>query len=263
MQGCADPAAQALGHDLWAQLAHVSGRYEQAIAHGMKVVACPEGARRPQEWSATMTRLGSSNDRLGRYEEALRWHYRGLPFAAGSGDPVAYASALGSVGGLQLSLLNVEEAAALCGQAWDLVRPCGPGSTWGVCAINWAMVLMLQKRYPQAMPLADAILAADEALGSYNRHKRRLLLGELMAHAGQVVRAQQLLDEGLALSPNGPESPLDWARGQATLDNAAGRPAQALALCQSALARPHLSGQTPIDADYDLMSFNTQAACAQ
>ena len=262
VQHSADRAVQALGHDLLAQLAHTAGDYEQAIAQGMAAMACPEAARQPQEWSVTMSRLGTSHHRAGRPDEALRWHYRSLLFAAASGDPVAHAAAVGGAGSAQLSLLNLEEAAALCGQAWSLVRDTGPGLIWGTCATNWAMVLMLQQRYQEALPLADTILAADGALGSGNRYLRFVLLGELMAHAGRSDQAQALLDQGLALYPFGPEPPLNWVRGQMVLWNAAGRHAQALALFQSAMTSQRLATLSHTDDDYDLMSLHTEAAVA-
>jgi signal transduction histidine kinase/CheY-like chemotaxis protein len=257
-----DAAARALALDLQAQVALNDGDDGAVLRHALAAADLPESARLPQEWSVLMGRLAGSFERQGKPEEALRWHYRALPMAAASGDPMVHAHALAAVGGLQLSLLNIEEAATLCEQAWHLVRDEPAGYAWVMSAANWAMVLMLQQRFAEAVPLADAILCQELAMAGVNRHQYPLLLGELLAHAGQLERAQALLDRGLALYPKAPEQPLNWVRAQAVLWNAQGQHARALELCLGALLEIAAQSSPRKAEDFDLMRLHEEAGVA-
>jgi signal transduction histidine kinase len=256
---CDDPGAQALGLDLAAQLANTGGQYSEAVRLGLAVMAVPEALRLPAEWVATMVRLASAYERLGQFDEALRWHYRALAVVADAHDPVAHALVLAGAGGLQLSLLNMEDAASLCEAAWALMRDQPHGLAWGTSAMNWLMVLRLQQRYAQALPLAHLIHAADPALGAPNRYKRLLLLAEVFWYAGHVAPVQALLDEGLALYAFGADPPGEWVRLQARLWLADGQPARALQACRARL------GQVDDQADgndstYDVVQWHSMAA---
>jgi tetratricopeptide (TPR) repeat protein len=101
-EAIADIPGIAAGRDLLSGCDIALGNHAAALGVLKPVLAFERASRSELEWSVTYSRMALVNERLGDFDEALRWHYRNLRVARASGDAAAEAMALGSLGGLQL-----------------------------------------------------------------------------------------------------------------------------------------------------------------
>jgi signal transduction histidine kinase len=259
-----DAPGAASARDVLAACSCIRGDPAQALALMQPSLALPPDSRTPLERAIATARMAVILERLGRHDDALRAHYLSIAAARDSGDAACEAMALGSAGGLQLSLQNIEDAATLCDSAWQIVRAQGQdwSTTWSLLAVNWMMVLHFQARHAEVVALADEIIAAGPRLPASSASKRHLLLAMALAATEQAQRAQPLLDAGLRLAPPSDAAPIEWVCTQARLWNDAGRHTDALRLCEAheqAKARGQLF---EADTPADVVGLNTQRARA-
>jgi len=229
-----DDAGAADARDLLSRHATGAGQLERARDLLALNHALPAGARTPLAWGISSQRQAALLEWSGVFDEALRWHYRSIALARESGWPSEEAMALACAGGLQLSLQNAEDGAALLDAAWRLAHPALEtwGRLWPVVAVNRLMALHLRGRADEALFAMPAVLAALPQLAPSNRYKALLLMGGVHVAAGQVARGQALLDEGLALCPTRQGArPVEWVWAQADAWTRQGRAADALAIC--------------------------------
>ena len=172
--------------------------------------------------------------------------------------------ALGGLGGFQLSLQNLEDASKLLESAWSLLAEEGRGwkHLWSVVALNRLMVLTHQRRFDIALPLAEAIIAAEHSLHGGHKAKRKLLLAHHFAQAGQAARAQGLLDESRSAGHGHCAQPVEWVWVQAHLWNGAARYADALRIYEDHLEAVAQGGLTDADMPEDLFRLHNEATIA-
>ena len=263
-EAIADIPGIAAGRDLLSGCDIALGNYAAALGLLKPVLAFERASRSELEWSVTYSRMALVNERLGDFDEALRWHYRNLRVARASGDAAAEAMALGSLGGLQLSLQNKDDAAELLDSAWRVLGDAGQAwtNTWSVVAMNRLMVLAALERLEEAVPLAQAILEREPAMPPEPRAKRKMLLASVFSLAGQSDRAQGLLDEGLAPYEANAPPPVEWVWAQARLWNRAHRHADVVRICvahRQAETRGELGAA---DMPEDLVRLHNEATIA-
>ncbi len=263
-EAAGDAAGMALCRDLLALCRYMRSDLEGAIALVQPNLAMPLATRTPLEWSISYSRMAVIHERWGKFDDALRWHYRTIAAARDSGDAACEAGALAGAGGLQLSLQNLQDGATLCERAWQIAQDHRDDwtSAWSNAVINLMMVRFFQGETEAAQALAEAVVAAEPHLAPINACKRKMLLAMVFTGAGQAGCAQALLDEGLALSRNDLAPLIEWVWTQARLWNQAGRHRDALRLCvdhQRAKAEGRL---VEADLPTDLVGLHTEAALA-
>ena len=260
----ADAAGCAACRDLIAGCLASRGKLEEALSQLAPVLTLVESARLPVEWFVTHAQLGIVHGRLGHFDEALRWYYRAVASSRATADVACQALALGGLGGYQISLQNLDDAAAALDAAWGLMGDQGRdwAHIWSVVALNRLMVLVQQQRFDEALPLAELVQAAEPGMSAVGRHKRKLLLGITYVLAGEAERAQLFLDEGLALSRQDVAPPPEWVWAQAQLWNRAGQHAQALQICEAFFQAVEQGRVAEAAAPDDLVRLHTQATHA-
>ncbi len=226
-------AGRSWAQDLRSLQAHWQGRYEEGIEHAQAALAAQP---HPMLQAVVMARLGSALANLGRLDEALPWYYRARASATQAGDSGTLAAIVSIAGGLQVSLGNLDDGAALAEQAWRLVCDGEPDQIWAVSAINWIVSLAHQQRLADWQAVADAFVQASPAFNPQLRWRGRLAIAGVQADARQDVQAQDSLDTVAAQWPSGQPESVDAVWVQALLHNRAGRAAAALQLCQQRLA---------------------------
>ena len=264
LESSADPAGPAAARDLLSTCALIRNDYSATLAVLTPNLALDQASRSAIEWSVTYSRLSHVHERLGDFDEALRWHYRTLTVARASGDPACEAIALGGLGGLQLSLQNFDDAATLLDSAWRLLGDEGHAwaHTWSVVAMNRLMVLAEQARFDEALPLAETILIAEPGMPPGPRAKRKMLLASVFGYAGDAERAQRLLDEGLKLCPPNTPPPVEWVWTQAHLWNRAQRHADVSRICDDHLQSAAEGQLVDVAMPEDLMRLHNEATIA-
>ena len=264
LAAAADPAGCAACRDLIAGCLSSRGRFHEALAELAPILELPESARLPIEWFVTHAQLGIIHGRLGNFDEALRWYYRAIATARATGDAACQALALGGLGGYQLSLQNMDDAASSLDAAWALMGEQGKEwiHIWSVVALNRLMVLAQQKRFDEALPLAELVQLAEPGMSAVSRHKRKLLLAITCAQAGQFERAQQFLDEGLALCRQDAAPPPEWVWVQAHLWNHAGKHTQALQICEAHFDAAEQGRLAEAASPDDLVRLHTEMTLA-
>ena len=200
LAAAADPAGCAACRDLIAGCLSSRGRFHEALAELASILELPESARLPIEWFVTHAQLGIIHGRLGNFDEALRWYYRAIATARATGDAACQALALGGLGGYQLSLQNMDDAASSLDAAWALMGEQGKEwiHIWSVVALSRLMVLAAET-FRRSAAVRRLVQLAEPGMSAVSRHKRKLLLAITCAQASQFERAQHFLDEGLAL----------------------------------------------------------------
>ena len=263
-EAIADIPGSAAGRDLLSSCDIMRGDFPAALNVLKPVLAFEQASRTQIEWAVTYSRFSSVYERLGDFDEALRWHYRNLRAARASGDPASEAMVLGALGGLQHSLQNTDDAAELLDSDWRLLGDEGHAwtHTWSVVAMNRLMVLAARARLEEAMPLAEAILKVEPGMPPGPRAKRKMLLASVFTAAGDSDRAQALLDEGLALCPSNFIPPVEWVWAQAQLWNRARRHADVVRIC-AAHCQAETQGQlAEADMPEDPVRLHNEATIA-
>ncbi len=263
-ESIADIPGSAAGRDLLSSCDIMRNDFRAALNVLKPVLAFEQASRTQLEWSVTYSRFSIIYERLGDFDEALRWHYRTLRAARASGDPASEAMALGGLGGLQHSLQNNDDAADLLDSAWRLLGDEGQAwtHTWSVVAMNRLMVLVAQARLAEAVPLAEAILKRESGMPPGPRAKRKMLLASVFTAAGDSGRAQGLLDEGMALCPSNLPPPVEWVWAQAQLWNRAHRHADVERICAAHRLAETQGELAEADMPEDLVRLHNEATIA-
>ena len=199
---------------------------------------------------AVLQRQGLILERLGRFDDALRVDYRAISVARHSGLPALVATVLGAVGGLQSSILNLDDALPLCEEAWWLCEAQAWPLLHSNVGTNRLMVLSWLGRHAEAVALARRLLAIDAELPPHNRSQRLFLAAQALARAGQVDSAQACLDRGREVLAHGAPPHAEWAWTQASVFNQRGEPAAALRTVRdyaTSDAPAHYGSDYPID----------------
>ena len=163
---------------------------------------------------------------LGRNEEALRLHYEQVARARA----LQAQDALGGLGGLQCSLMNLQDALSACEEAFALCE----GSDWYGSICIAAIKLMSTRsqlgQHDAAQQLAEQMMAMDEHFPARPRALRHSLYATSFARAGRFERAQHCLDKAQTALAPGAQPRAEWVWVQAMVHNGQGQPALALAL---------------------------------
>ncbi|MBL8346244.1 MAG: hybrid sensor histidine kinase/response regulator [Rubrivivax sp.] len=213
-------------------------------------------ARLPEPLSTTwallrylmLTRTSLAMERTGRHDEALQPNYATLAAARACGQAPYLARALASVGGLQGSLSNFEDALELCSEAWALCEPPGWVGCMASAGPNLTIALWGLGRVDEARRMAHKLLELEPRLPPAQRHQRHFIMGIAFSAAGELALAQECLDLGLAAQPRGAPPRCEWVFTQAHLWNRAGRPREALQSVLEQLARDDVvESRFPVD----------------
>jgi len=225
-------------------------RFVEAMEIACVALAQPEEMLSVWERYRARSRITTALEQLGDHDEALRAHYEALALARRTGEPALLANALGGVGGLQSSLLNLVDAVTLCDEAWALCEHTDWHGVVQLVGVNRMTALSGLGRHGEAVAMADALMVRELHFPSRFRIVRRGLYALALARASQFERAQTQLDlarEGAsdeALDKNG------WVWIQAMVFNRTQRPREALALLDPYLHRHHrklMAGDFPVD----------------
>jgi signal transduction histidine kinase len=208
-----------------------------------------------------LTRQALVLERLGDFDEALTQHYARLAEARAIGSPWLLALTLATLGGLQSSLLNLDDARPLCEEAWALCRD-DPARAAVACTAgpNLMMVLSGLGRHDEAAALARHLLAQEARYPANQRAQRLCLYAAALQRAGQEATSQACLDQCAAVDGEGGRRS-EWVWTQAALWNGQGRAREALHLLQHHLAA---GAERPEGADYpiDAIELHHHAARA-
>jgi signal transduction histidine kinase len=253
--GAADRAdAEAAIVDVQALIAVTERRFDdavQAVTPWLEHIA-----RLPEPLTTTwallrylmLTRTSVAMERTGRHDEALQPNYASLAAARACGQAPYLARALASVGGLQGSLSNFEDALELCGEAWALCEPPGWVGCMAAAGPNLTMALWGLGRLDEARQMAHRMLELEPRLPPAQRHQRHFLMAIAFAAGGELALAQECLDLGIAAQPRGTPPRSEWVFTQARLWNRAGRPREALQSVLEQLARDDVvESRFPVD----------------
>ncbi len=195
-----------------------------------------------------LTRTSLALERTGRHDEALQPNYATLAAARACGQAPYLARALASVGGLQGSLSNFEDALELCSEAWALCEPPGWVGCMASAGPNLMIALWGLGRVDEARRMAHKLLELEPRLPPAQRHQRHYIMAIAFAAAGELALAQECLDLGLAAQPRGTPPRCEWVFTQAHLWNRAGRPREALQSVLEQLARDDVvESRFPVD----------------
>jgi len=263
-----DDAGAADARDLMARHAIGERNLDEARVLLQRNLALPEPARSDAAWCVTFYRQAVLCEIGGRFEEALRWHYRNAAMAPRTGLPAEHALALAGAGGLQLSLHNTDDAASLLSAAWEIAQPRFEAwdHLWPVVAVNHLTALRLAGRLPEAQHLAALVQARLARFAPGLRAKVMLLLASVHVEAGDAPRARALLEAARGGTPDpapgsgagaaGPAGdlaePVEWVVAQARLELQQGRAAEALRLCEAHFAAAAAGRLAAADTPMDL-----------
>lgn len=204
-------------------------RYEASLEVGAPVVDLPDDALPAALRHAACSHRSMVLESLGRHDESLRLHHAAVAAARRHGDPAILAVALGYLGGLQSSLLNLDDAMPPCDEGWALCEHSDWHGVIGTVGTNRMMVLSGLGRHDEACAMAERLMSQEDHFLERHRSLRFFLYGTALAVAGHFERAQLCLDRGLAERPAGQPIRVEWAWTQARIFNRSGRPAEALA----------------------------------
>lgn len=264
-RACGAEDAEAASVDVLAFVALQAGHLEEASRavqpwlDRMQRMAEPLPGSWPILRYLMTNRVSIALERSGRAHEALGPGYAYIAAARATGLAPFVARALATVGGLQSSLFNLEDALTLCSEAWQLCE----GEEWagcmGVAGPNLMLALRGVGRLEDARTLAHRLLVLEPRLPPTQRPQRLFLYAVALAEAGERELAQACLDQGQSAQPPGTPPRCEWVWTQANLWLHAGRAREALELVGQQWARgPQIqSSHFPVD------EFELQRAAAR
>jgi signal transduction histidine kinase len=232
-----------------------------ALAPTQEALALPVGSLSGWVRMIELQRQNAALEHLRRYDDALRSHYETVAFARTLNEPAQLANALGSVGGLQSSLMNLVDALPLCDEAWAL---CQHTDWYGVIHLagnNRMGVLSIVGRHAEAVAMARQLMSYEAHFPTHQRRVRLCLYAMALAQAQQFNEAQHWLDQAHAEQADIASERAEWVWIQALVHNQQGRPAQALPLVDAFLAQFKQS-PSPSEFPLDHAQLHTQAALA-
>lgn len=163
-----DLEGQLMCRGLQADLFIRDGRLLEALEIARVTLAQPEDTLSVWERYRAHARRTTALERLDEHDAALRAHYETLGMARRSNEPALLANALGGVGGLQSSLLNLVDAITLCDEAWALCKHTDWHGVVQLVGANRLGVLSGLGRHDEAVAMAEALIAREpSALGLF------------------------------------------------------------------------------------------------
>jgi signal transduction histidine kinase/CheY-like chemotaxis protein len=226
------------------------GRLLEALEIARVTLAQPEDTLSVWERYRAHARRTTALERLDEHDAALRAHYETLAMTRRSNEPALLANALGGVGGLQSSLLNLVDAITLCDEAWALCEHTDWHGVVQLVGTNRLGVLSGLGRHDEAVAMAEALIAREPLFPSRYRDVRHGLYALVLARAGHYERAQAQLDLARAGVPRDAVESSGWVWIQATVFNRTGRPRDALRLLAPFVqgdGKRLASGEFPVD----------------
>jgi signal transduction histidine kinase/CheY-like chemotaxis protein len=253
------PDAASACAQLRAYLQFRDGRSDDAIHATDPILQAGDANLPPALEHATRALRALVHEQRNEFDEALREHHAAVAAARRTGDIALVASALGYLGGLQCSLLNLDDALPLCDEAWALCEHAPWPTVVATVGINRLMTLSGLGRHDEACAVVRRLIEYEPRLTDRVRAQRHYLYGCALARAGRHDAAQTCLDRGLAAHPAGTPTRVEWVWVQAHVFNHTGRPAEALSLVEPYLDPARRTGNDfPIDEAY----LFSEAACA-
>lgn len=237
-QRWADERALAQARDLQSMIWAAAGRHAEALALLEANRTLPQKLRSAYERGMTHQRRAPLLDALGRRDDALRERYAQLACARETGDDAVVAYALGMLCGTHADLFNLEEADRLGAEGAALAERNDAFLAWTLASLNRLNALVNLGRGASALPIVAALEAAEPRMNARAREQRLIVYADCYAQAGQVGRAQALLDESLQRRSEISSSPLSWATVQLLTQLASGRCADARTTGEAYLAQP-------------------------
>ena len=232
-----------------------------ALAPTQEALALPVGSLSGWVRMIELQRQNAALEHLRRYDDALRSHYETVAFARTLNEPAMLANALGSVGGLQSSLMNLVDALPLCDEAWALCRHTDWYGVIHLAGNNRMGVLSIVGRHAEAVAMARQLMSYEAHFPTHQRRVRLCLYAMALAQAQQFDEAQHWLDQAHAEQADIASQRAEWVWIQALVHNQQGRPAQALPLVDAFLAQFKQS-PGPSEFPLDHAQLHTQAAVA-
>jgi len=226
------------------------GRLVEVIEIARATLAQPEHLLSVWERYRAHSRITSALEQQGDHDEALRAHYVALALARRSGEAALLANALGGVGGLQSSLLNLVDAITLCDEAWALCEHTDWHGVVQLVGANRTGVLSGLGRHDDAVAMVDALIAREPQFPSRHREGRHGIYALALARAGQFERAQAQLELARAGAPRDAVDSSGRVWIQAMVFNRTGRPGEALARLTPYLQddeKQFVGGEFPVD----------------
>jgi signal transduction histidine kinase/CheY-like chemotaxis protein len=264
MQGVSDIEGRVACDELATYLLARDGDCEAAMRCGAAALALPADALSPVMRYNVLSRHGIVLESSGRTDEALHAHYDTVAAARRTGEPAFVATSLGALGGLQSSLLNLEDAQPLCAEAWSLCEQWQWINVTSFVGLNHMMVLSGLGRHGDALAMADRMIALEERFTARHRAQRHTLYGVVLTAAGELERAQAMLDRSHVLvkaaSAEGVPR-IEWAWSQARVWNRVGRARDALELACTYLASSP-PGRQDVAFPIDIANLRAEAALA-
>lgn len=245
-----DLEGQLMCRGLQADLFIRDGRLLEALEIARVTLAQPEDALSVWERYRAHARRTTALERLDEHDAALRAHYETLAMARRSNEPALLANALGGVGGLQSSLLNLVDAITLCDEAWALCEHTDWHGVVQLVGANRLGVLSGLGRHDEAVAMAEALIAREPLFPSRHRDVRHGLYALVLTRAAHYERAQAQLELARASVPRDAVESSGWVWIQATVFNRTGRPGDALKLLAPFVqgdGKRLASGEFPVD----------------
>lgn len=263
-------AARADGHGRW--LARC--RDAQALAlrrrrrpqSALRVLArnagLPAALRGDAERCTTHNLAALSHVAVGDLDEALRQYLLARDAARLAGDAALVANTSGNLAGLQVDLLNVEDAASLADEAIEAAEAAGMiGQTpWLTAMHNRIFAALVGGDGDLAWRLSVRMQERADALPVGKRGRSRLLWADAALAVGRVEDAEAWLEASRRHWRHADELLLEWSFVRADLDNRLGRHAQARAVCDAARALTLSGGEEALP--YDRMRLYEQGSRA-
>lgn len=248
---------QGLQATLWLR----AQRPQDALVPTQQALALPEGTLSGWVRMMELQRQNAALEHLRRYDDALRSHYESVAFARTLNEPALLANALGSVGGLQSSLMNLVDALPLCDEAWAL---CQQTDWFGVIHLagnNRMGVLSTLGRHAEAVAMARQLMSYEAHFPTHQRRVRLCLYAMALAQAQHFDEAQHWLDQARAEQADIADQRAEWVWIQALVHNQQGRPERALPLIDAFLAHFN-QAPSPSEFPLDHAQLHSQAALA-
>jgi CHAT domain-containing protein/Tfp pilus assembly protein PilF len=176
------------------------GQYSVALERGQELVALSEALKNDDRTARSLAVLGSIQDLMGRYQDALESYRRSMLLAAAS-PPVVAASILTEAAITYKNLGNFDEALALYSKALAGQRGTSDRLAMGVTLINMGNAYRLLGQDDRALECFQESLAIAREL-----NERRALainlnaVGGLLLDRGDTLRALALFTEQLQLT---------------------------------------------------------------
>lgn len=223
-----DLAARCAWRAVRSDLLARSGRWDEVLQLAIDVLVLPEASVPPIARFRSALSKATALEYVGRHDDALRAHYEQLALARRMGDAPILAHALGSAGGLQSSLMNLEDASALCDEGWRLCHQSEWHGAVHLVGINRMCALSGLGRHDEAIELSRELWAREARFPERHRRVRLTLHAMVCARAGDLDRAEEFLEAGRRAWPPGSEMRAEWVWVRALVLNRRGQVAEAM-----------------------------------